>query len=85
MTEASLMTAPAVPVQPKPPSNSIFRHAVYVVADNPVTGLAFGSPSRYAARASSSAENGAPCFERARTRRSSDAVAEGTSVAPSAA
>src|ERR1700690_4040768 len=41
MTEASL-TAPVAEVQPKPPTNSIFRHAVYVVADNPVTGLSFG-------------------------------------------
>jgi peptide/nickel transport system permease protein len=41
MTEASLMTGAAASVQPKPPSNSILRHAVYVIADNPVTGLSF--------------------------------------------
>jgi len=40
MTEASL-SAPVTERQPKPPTNSIFRHAIYVVADNPVTGLAF--------------------------------------------
>ena len=42
MTEASLTAVPVVEAQPKPPTNSIFRHAVYVVADNPVTGLSFG-------------------------------------------
>ena len=42
MTEASLTTTPAASVQPVPPSNSILRHAVYVVGDNPVTGLSFG-------------------------------------------
>jgi peptide/nickel transport system permease protein len=47
MTEASLTAVPVVETQPKPPipkppTNSIFRHAVYVVADNPVTGLSFG-------------------------------------------
>ena len=41
MTEASLTAAPVTEVQPKPPTNSIFRHAAYVVADNPVTGLSF--------------------------------------------
>jgi peptide/nickel transport system permease protein len=41
MTEASL-TVPAANLQPVPPANSILRHAIYVVADNPVTGLAFG-------------------------------------------
>jgi peptide/nickel transport system permease protein len=41
MTEASLTGAPVNEVQPKPASNSIFRHAIYVVADNPVTGLSF--------------------------------------------
>ena len=41
MTEASLTTAPAANLQPTPPSNSILRHAVYVVGDNPVTGLSF--------------------------------------------
>ena len=42
MTEASLTTAPAANLQPSPPSNSILRHAVYVIGDNPVTGLSFG-------------------------------------------
>ena len=42
MSEASLATTPAAGLQPAPPSNSILRHAVYVVADNPVTGLSFG-------------------------------------------
>ena len=41
MTEASMTVAPVIEVQPKPPTNSIFRHAVYVIADNPVTGLSF--------------------------------------------
>src|SRR6201986_4206148 len=41
MTEASLTAPPIAEVQPKPPTNSIFRHAIYVVADNPVTGLSF--------------------------------------------
>jgi peptide/nickel transport system permease protein len=41
MTEASLTTAPAANLQPTPPSNSILRHAMYVVGDNPVTGLSF--------------------------------------------
>ena len=30
------------PVESKPENNSIFRHARYVMAENPVTGLAFG-------------------------------------------
>jgi peptide/nickel transport system permease protein len=42
MTEASLATAQPASVQTKPPTNSILRHAIYVVADNPVTGLSFG-------------------------------------------
>ena len=37
MTDTAL-TTPA----PKASSNSIFRHARYVVAENPVTGFAFG-------------------------------------------
>jgi peptide/nickel transport system permease protein len=41
MTEASLTTS-AGNLQPAPPSNSILRHAVYVIGDNPVTGLSFG-------------------------------------------
>jgi peptide/nickel transport system permease protein len=42
MTEASLTTASSANLQPAPPSNSVLRHAVHVVADNPVTGLSFG-------------------------------------------
>jgi len=42
MTEASLTTTPAANLQPTPPTNSLLRHAIYVVADNPVTGLSFG-------------------------------------------
>ncbi len=34
--------APAAAAAPKVENNSIFRHARYVVAENPVTGLAFG-------------------------------------------
>jgi peptide/nickel transport system permease protein len=41
MTEASLTAAPLPEVQPKPPANSLFRHACYIVAENPVTGLSF--------------------------------------------
>ncbi len=42
MTEASLPAPPAANLQSAPPSNSILRHAVYVISDNPVTGLSFG-------------------------------------------
>src|SRR5277367_2426148 len=42
MTEASLTTTPAANLQPTPPTNSLLRHAIYVVSDNPVTGLSFG-------------------------------------------
>src|ERR1700723_3337481 len=42
MTEASLTSAPAANLPAKPPTNSLLRHAVYVVVDNPVTGLSFG-------------------------------------------
>ena len=42
MTEASLTATPLADAQPKPPANSLFRHACYVVAENPVTGLSFG-------------------------------------------
>jgi peptide/nickel transport system permease protein len=42
MTEAGLATVPPASIAAKPPTNSIFRHAVYVVGDNPVTGLSFG-------------------------------------------
>jgi len=41
MTEASL-PAPTAALQSRSPTNSILRHALYVVTDNPVTGLAFG-------------------------------------------
>src|ERR1700734_3119464 len=41
MPEASLTTAPAANLPAKPPTNSLLRHAIYVVADNPVTGLSF--------------------------------------------
>src|SRR5712675_1572789 len=41
MTEASLTVSPAPAVSPKPPSNSIFQHMRYVMADNAVTGLSF--------------------------------------------
>ncbi|MGA7807940.1 ABC transporter permease [Bradyrhizobium sp.] len=45
MTEASVGAAPLPEVQPeiqpKPPANSIFRHACYIMAENPVTGLSF--------------------------------------------
>ncbi len=33
--------SPATEAPPAPPSNSLLRHARYVVADNPVTGIAF--------------------------------------------
>ena len=39
MTETISIVTPATP---KAHSNSIFSHARYVVAENPVTGLAFG-------------------------------------------
>ena len=42
MSEASLTAAAATSAQATRSSNSILRHAVDVVADNPVTGLAFG-------------------------------------------
>ena len=42
MSEASLTAVPAAEVQPRSPANSIFRHARYVVTENPVTGLSFG-------------------------------------------
>ena len=42
MTEAGLAAAAPAVLQGKPPTNSILRHAIYVVTDNPVTGLAFG-------------------------------------------
>jgi peptide/nickel transport system permease protein len=42
LTEKSLTATPLPDAQPKPPANSLFRHACYVVAENPVTGLSFG-------------------------------------------
>jgi peptide/nickel transport system permease protein len=42
MTKAGLVAARPASLQTKTPANSILRHAVYVVADNPVTGLSFG-------------------------------------------
>src|SRR5664279_5565076 len=41
MTETTMTGAPALAAPPKPPTNSIFKHARYVVAENPVTGLSF--------------------------------------------
>ena len=41
MTENASIIRQAAAVQAKPASNSIFRHARYVIAENPVTGLAF--------------------------------------------
>jgi peptide/nickel transport system permease protein len=38
---AIIRPAPATDAQLKPASSSILRHALYVVADNPVTGIAF--------------------------------------------
>ena len=40
-TPVTLAEAPP-PAESKPENNSIFRHARYVMAENPVTGLAFG-------------------------------------------
>ena len=40
MTETTI-AAPGPAASPKPATNSIFSHARYVIADNPVTGLAF--------------------------------------------
>ena len=40
MTDTVVRTAP--PAAAKPAANSIFRHARYVISENPVTGLAFG-------------------------------------------
>jgi peptide/nickel transport system permease protein len=44
MTETTtIMQQASIPAAaPKPPSNSIFRHARYVISENPVTGLSFG-------------------------------------------
>jgi peptide/nickel transport system permease protein len=42
MTEASVTASQLAEAQPKPPTNSLFRHSRYVVAENPVTGLSFG-------------------------------------------
>jgi peptide/nickel transport system permease protein len=40
MTESTIIATPAA-TAPKPPNNSIFKHARYVAAENPVTGLSF--------------------------------------------
>ena len=42
MSEIATIDAPVPAASPKPSTNSIFSHARYVVAENPVTGLAFG-------------------------------------------
>ena len=42
MSEITTIDAPVPAASPKPSANSIFSHARYVVAENPVTGLAFG-------------------------------------------
>jgi peptide/nickel transport system permease protein len=42
MTESSLTAAPIAETKSSPASNSILRHARYVAAENPVTGLSFG-------------------------------------------
>jgi len=42
MTEASLTGTSITEAQPKQPANSILRHAGYIIAENPVTGLSFG-------------------------------------------
>lgn len=41
MTETVVTISPPAAATPKPPTNSIFKHARYVVAENPVTGLSF--------------------------------------------
>jgi peptide/nickel transport system permease protein len=41
MTQTSLTNSPVTASSPKPPSNSIFQHMRYVMADNAVTGLSF--------------------------------------------
>ncbi len=41
--DVATVVAPAAAIAPKPrPQNSVFKHAVYVIRENPVTGLAFG-------------------------------------------
>jgi peptide/nickel transport system permease protein len=42
MTEAGLAAASPAALRAKPPANSLLRHAIHVVTDNPVTGLSFG-------------------------------------------
>jgi peptide/nickel transport system permease protein len=42
MTESSLTATPLAETKPDPAHNSILRHARYVAAENPVTGLSFG-------------------------------------------
>jgi peptide/nickel transport system permease protein len=41
MNESAAIIRQAAAVAPKPPRNSMLRHARYVVSENPVTGLAF--------------------------------------------
>jgi peptide/nickel transport system permease protein len=41
MNESAAIIRQAAAVTPKPPRNSMLRHARYVVSENPVTGLAF--------------------------------------------
>jgi peptide/nickel transport system permease protein len=41
MNESATIIRQAAVVTPKPPRNSMLRHARYVVSENPVTGLAF--------------------------------------------
>jgi peptide/nickel transport system permease protein len=42
MTESSLTATPVAEIKPTPANNSLLRHARYVAAENPVTGLSFG-------------------------------------------
>jgi peptide/nickel transport system permease protein len=42
MTQAGLSAASPAALRAKPPVNSLLRHAIHVVTDNPVTGLSFG-------------------------------------------
>jgi peptide/nickel transport system permease protein len=41
MNDSAAIIRPATEAQANPASNSILRHALYVVAENPVTGIAF--------------------------------------------
>ncbi len=42
MTENASIIRQAAEIEAKPPSNSMLRHARYVISENPVTGFAFG-------------------------------------------